>query len=152
MYSFMRIEKIDDELNSMFESPELLSMEKHRELSVLKEQIDKIYIKNAYNQVEEIYLQINTIFKSDEISAEDEVLLYSLEQKLHGLFLNKSKADISLDDAMKLEELNLQIDALFEIKEPTIQEIEKAELLLDEKEMRYASMFVQKGQAQTHLC
>lgn len=152
MLNFMRIEKIDKELNSIFESPEILSVEKHRALNVIKEQIDKIYMKNAFNQVEDIYRKINEIYKSDIITKNQEQILVRLDKKLNQLFINKSKADISPEDEHMLEVLNAKIDALYEIKEPTIEEIEKAENLLDEKETRYALIFMQKGRAQTYLC
>ena len=152
MLNFMRIEKIDQELGTIFESPEILSIEKQRVLNVIKEQIDKIYMRNSYNQVEDIYIQINKIYKSDVLTKSQEQTLETLEKKLNQLFINKSKADIAPDDEHMLETLNAKIDALYEMKEPTLEEIEKAENLLDEKEARYASIFIQKGQAQTYLC
>jgi len=150
--NFVRIEKIDQELNSIFESPEILSVEKYRELNVIKEQIDKIYMKNAFNQVEDIYKQINEIYKSEKTTKSQEQTLASLENKLNQLFINKSRADIAFEDEQLLEVLNAKIDALYEMKEPTIEEIEKAEILLDEKETRYASIFMKQGQPQTYLC
>ncbi len=121
-------------------------------LNVIKEQIDKIYMRNSYKQVEDIYSQINKIYKSDTITKSQEQTLQSLEEKLNQLFINKSKADIAPEDEHLLEILNAKIDALYEMKEPTLEEIEKAENLLDEKEARYASIFMKKGQAQTYLC
>ena len=151
MFNFNRIEKIDQELDTIFESPELLSVEKNRELNLIKEQIDKIYMKNSLNQVEDIYRQINKIYKSDAITKNQERILARLEQKLNQLFLNKSKADIAPEDEKNLEILNAQIDALYEMKEPSLNEIKKAEILLDEKETRYASLFIQNGQYQLYI-
>jgi uncharacterized protein (DUF885 family) len=152
MLNFMRIEKIDQELSSIFKSPEILSVEKHRELNLIKEQIDKIYMRNSLSQVEDIYSQMNAIYKSNIITKSQEQTLVKLEKKLNQLFINKSKADIAPEDEHLLEILNAKIDSLYRMKEPTLEEIEKAENLLDEKEARYASFFIQKGQAQTYLC
>lgn len=152
MLSFIHIEKIDQELNSIVGAPEILSIEKQRELNIIKEQIDKIYMKNSYKQVEHIYGLMNDIYKSDTITYKQEKTLARLEKKLNELFINKSRADIAPEDEQILEVLNTKINALYEIKELSIEEIQKAEILLDERETRYASIFMQKGQPQTYLC
>jgi phosphotransacetylase len=71
---------------------------------------------------------------------------------LNQLFINKSKADISVEDEEILEVLDAKIDSLYEMQEPTIEEIEKAEKLLDEKETLYASIFIQKGFSKSIVC
>lgn len=152
MLNLMRIEKIDQELDSIFKSPEILSIERYRELNTIKEHIDKIYMKSAYEQVENIYKQINEIFKNDTITKSQKQTLATLDDKLNQLFINKSKADITPEDEKILDILNAKIDALFDMKEPTIEEIEKAETLLDEKEVRFASLLMQQGEVQTQLC
>jgi len=46
----MHIEKIDQELGAIFESPEILSIEKYRALNLINEQIDKIYSTFAHTK------------------------------------------------------------------------------------------------------
>ncbi len=145
MYNFARIEKIGQELDSIIKSPEILPFDKIKDLHKIEEQINKIYLKNSLAEVESIYEKINKIYLSDTITKEQEIELSLLESRIEKLFINKSKADISAEDEKKLESLYEQMDELFIVEMPTEDEIQKAEILLDEQEIRYASMFARQG-------
>ncbi len=136
---FMRIDEIDQELNTIFQIPQTLSRTKQRELYHIMSKMDKIHIKNFADEVEDIYNQIDSIYTNDEITPTQKQTLSTLEKQLNRLFKYDLNNPITIEDEEKLDQLNREIDALYEVKEPTIQELTRAGVLFCEKKMLSAS-------------
>lgn len=125
--NFMRMDEINDTLNSIFISPKELSFLMQKELNCILCEIDKIYMKNSQKEIENIYNQMNKL-KEDE---RGELIL--LEEKLSLLFIKNENVNITKNDEILLEKLNKQVDALCEKRELSEIELSYADALFDEK-------------------
>ncbi len=140
--SFLKIDEIDKELNSIFQIPSALSKIKQIECNGYLREIDKIYIKNSSDLIDEIYNEIDYLYTSDEA---DDFTLSLLQNKLDDLFFNNSVNKISAEDEKNLSLLNANIDALYSEKIPTTDELYSAKMLFNEKEKLFAGVFVQRS-------
>ena len=131
----VRIDEIDQELNTIFQTPQTLSKTKQRELYRIMSKMDKIHMKNFTDEVEDIYNQIDAIYAGDEITQVQKQTLLILEKQLNRLFMYDLNSPVTAEDEEKLTQLSQEIDALYDIKEPTIQELTRAGILFCEKKM-----------------
>ncbi|MCH9812386.1 MAG: hypothetical protein K0U47_00385 [Epsilonproteobacteria bacterium] len=149
--SFLRMDNIDQELDAIFGTPQKLSSVQQRELNQIMSEIDKIYMKEHMGTIENIYSQIDAIYAQGELTTVSEKKLADLDKKLNELFMHNSNAEISKEDEEKLTHLNAKIDALYGTKEPSTSELNRAQTLLTEKETLFASLFVERGLAQSYM-
>ena len=148
--SFIRLDEIDQELNNIFGAPKELSTTQKRELNAIMKEIDKIYMKNSKNEVDSIYKQIDAIYKDGIITKNETQNLASFEKKLSQLFTKNENINLTMHDELQLENLNAKIDALYETKEPTKNDLLQAQALFSEKETLFAFVLEQKGMVQTY--
>jgi len=140
--SFMKIDEIDRELNAIFQTPDKLSKIKQIECNNYLREIDKIYIKNSSNLIDEIYSEIDFLYTRDKT---DELTISLLQKQLDDLFFDNSISKITAEDEKNLSLLNSKIDALYNEKELTIDELYNAKMLFNEKEKLFAGVFVQRS-------
>ena len=131
--SFMRMDEIDDTLNSIFTPPKELSAKAQQELNYILCEIDKIYMKNSKDEVGSIYNQM-------ALATGDSEELALLEEELSQLFIKNENVNIAMDDEVLLEKLNKQADALYETQESNETELSYADALFCEKNALFTAV------------
>ncbi len=148
--SFARLDEINQELNSIFGAPKKLSITQKIELNAIMKEMDKIYMKNSKNEIDGIYKKIDAIYKDGVITKNEAQNLATFEKQLSRLFIKNENINLTMNDELKLEDLNTKIDTLYENKEPTKNDLLRAQALFSEKETLFAFVLEQKGMAQTY--
>ncbi len=149
-----KVEALNKELDSIFGVPKSLSAEEKAQEKNLIEQINKLlgvsdqkpFSEETERKLETLYNKIDEIFADGKVTKEEGTKLIALEKRIDEILgSNKSPNELSQADQKKLDELFAKLDSLYGVKEPSKDDLVRAENIFAELEAIHNSAALGAG-------
>lgn len=141
-----RVDALNKELDKIFVAPKenLTDAEKQKENElmnaidkILKKMEPKPLTKAQEDQLDSISKEIDKLFEDGELTTDEEKKLTTLEASIDKLFENHKPEVLSDTDQKELDKLYESLDKLYGVKQPSKEEISRAEEISTELDKIY---------------